>query len=143
MLKIVSNKAMKVFISYAGRDREVAGELAAQMLDCGFKVWYADNELSPGDNWSLRIGKALEAADAMVVLISPTSMASDSVRKELDYALTSAKFKKRLVPVQIKRTSDVPWILRKSRFIDATKGTVNLGRRVAKALTPARAASAH
>ena len=104
---------MKVFVSYAPADREVAKELASHLAKADFEVWDPAETLFPGDNWALQTGKALQESSAMVVLISPRSMKSDVVRHEIDYALGSARFKGRLIPVIVKPTKEMPWILKK------------------------------
>ena len=105
--------ATKVFLSYSTEDRKVARALASRLADAGFEPWDPATALFPGDNWALRIGQALQESDAMVVLVSPDSMKSESVRQELEYALGSARYKGRLVPVVLKPTKDMPWILKR------------------------------
>jgi hypothetical protein len=104
---------MKVFLSYSEKDSDVAKELAAQLEKAGFDTWDPAEVRFPGDNWALRIGKALQESEAMVVLISPDSMKSKTVRQEIDYALGSSRYKGRLIPVVVKPTKDSPWILKK------------------------------
>lgn len=110
---------MKVFISYADQDKEVAQDLASRLSEAGLQVWYDADQLHPGDNWGLQIGKALEDSDAMVVLISPAAMGSRRVREEIDFALTARSYCDRLIPVQVKTVApeSVPWILLKLGLI--------------------------
>jgi len=51
------------------------------------RVWDPDAELFPGDNWHLEIGKALAAAEAMIVLMSPAAAESKMLLEEISYAL--------------------------------------------------------
>lgn len=125
---------MKVFISHAEGDGKLAAEIAQQLEAHGFSTFTPSDDLSVGENFALKIGEALEKSNALVVLISPASMESKWVRREIDYALMSSRFKGRLIPVQIKRTKDYPWIFKKFRFIDATGGTRGTGKRIARAL---------
>jgi hypothetical protein len=76
-------------------------------------VWDPESELAPGDNWPLEIGKALASAEAMIVLVSPAAADSKMLREEVSYALGSRKFKDRLIPVIIRPTSKMPWILKR------------------------------
>jgi len=101
---------MNVFISYASQDVEWARELTKALKRSGFRAW-DPSEIGPGENWSLEIGKALEKSDAMVVLLSPASARSESVKREIDYALTSKRFHERLIPVMVKQTTKYPWVL--------------------------------
>ena len=77
--------AFKVFLSYARRDDQPGGELGKG----GFEVWAPAVNLTLGDNWAHAQGKALEKADAMVVLLSPVRVAPDHVQREIDYARAS------------------------------------------------------
>jgi len=42
------------------------------------------------------MGKALEESDAMVVLLSPEAARSESVQREIDYALVSLNYKNKV-----------------------------------------------
>jgi hypothetical protein len=130
---------MKIFVSYSHEDHAIVEALTAQLRAVGVQVW-ADRDVSPGENLALAIGKALEQSDAMIVLVSPQSMASLWVQRELEYALTSPRFKGRLIVVEIKPTKHLPWILRKFRAIrfyespaKAKRSIVNRVRNLAKA----------
>jgi hypothetical protein len=128
---------MKIFISYSEADEKWARLLGARLSEEGFEVWNSENEIAPGDNWLLKSGKALQAADAMIVLLSPDSAKSDSVRSEVEYALSSPQFRDRLIPLLVKPTEDIPWILRKLQIIRATKGLEDAVSRVVSALQKA------
>jgi hypothetical protein len=132
---------MKVFLSYAEADEKWADLLRRDLSKYGFAVWNSKEEVVPGDNPLLKYGRALQSADAMVVLVSPASVKSDWVRSEIDYALSSARFRDRLVPVLLKPTSDVPWILENRQVVRATKDVNETVRRVARALSRARGAT--
>ncbi|HEY5041750.1 MAG TPA: toll/interleukin-1 receptor domain-containing protein [Verrucomicrobiae bacterium] len=112
---------MKVFISNSEADEKWARLLRSRLSEEGFEVWNSANDIAPGDNWLLKSGKALQNADAMIVLLSPDSAKSDWVRSEIEYALSSSQFRSRVIPLLIKPTEDVPWILHKLHFIRATK----------------------
>jgi len=104
---------MKVFLSYAESDREIAKDLALRLEEAGNDVWFADDELFPGDNWALEVGEALNECEAMMVLLSPQAMKSDWVRHEIEFALGALQYRGRLIPVLVKPTSDIPWIFKK------------------------------
>ncbi len=127
---------MNVFISYSHADEHWADLLREQLRHFGTEimVWDPGSEIAPGENWALKYGKALEKADAVIVLLSPDSVKSDWVRHEIEYALSSAKFRDRLIPVMVKPTKEVPWFLRTLTFIDATKNKNDVASRVAAAL---------
>lgn len=108
---------MSIFLSYAGTDQKWARELISHLSEKGIDVWDAETELLPGDNWNLEVGKALERAKAMIVLLSPSSARSPNLRREIEYALVSEKFRNRLIPVIVKPTDHIPWILKRLKPI--------------------------
>ena len=132
---------MKVFISYSGADEKSADLLRNALLKQNVDVWNPASQIAPGENWGLKYGKALESSDAVVVLLSPDSVKSDWVRHEIQYALSSPQFRDRLIPVVVRPTDEIPWILRRLKVIRATKNPNETARRIANALlkTPATA----
>jgi hypothetical protein len=125
---------MRIFFSYAASDRDFAKDIASRLAEEGYEVSHPDQELSPGDNWSLKIGEALRDSKAMVVLLTPEAVRSDWVRREIEYALGSKNYKGRLIPVVIRPTQDIPWILRKFPMIQASKNPVETSKRIVEAL---------
>src|SRR2546426_6577819 len=106
-----NQRTMQVFISYSLKDQAIAKELSSGLSAEGVRVWLAAEEVLPGENLPLEIGKALRRSDALVVLLSPDSVESRGVRSEIAYALSSPKFEGRVVPVIVKPTKDIPWFL--------------------------------
>ena len=127
-------QGLKVFLSYADRDDKVAQALRIELEKGGFEVWDPVARLTPGDNWALEQGKALQDAEAIVVLLSPAALASDHVKREIDYALGEPRFKGRLIPVVVRPVKEIPWILETLQVlrIDADLGRGS--RRVLEAL---------
>ena len=106
------SQSPKVFLSHSTADREVARSIGQELEDAGFEVLSVEGAM-PGDNIHLQLGKALESADAMVVLLSPAAVRSPNMEIELGYALGSRRFAGRVVPVIVEDTEDIPWILRR------------------------------
>jgi len=130
-----------VFVSHASEDAEWARKLSAALKRSGVNAWDASSHLSPGDNWSLETGKALEKAAAMIVLLSPAATRSESVKREIEYALTSKRFDERLIPVLVKPTTGFPWVLSQIQFEQGQPGEV--AKRVARRLKFAQTVSAN
>lgn len=132
----------KVFLSYVHADRSSAEKVARQLESAGLSPWDPSEEIQPGDNWALKLGHALENADALVVLLSPDAVASKYVQREIEYALTSLRYKDRVIPVVVRPTRDVPWILRRFPTFDL-RTEADLGGKIAKIVrTPRSAAGA-
>jgi hypothetical protein len=125
---------MQIFLSYARSDEEFAKALSSQLAKRGFSVWSPDEEVLPGDNVWLRVGEALKRSKAMVVLVSPESMRSDHVRREIEYALGDPNYERRVFPVRVRATNDIPWILRKLKILDAKQSVVKVSESIANAL---------
>ena len=134
-------KRMNVFISHATADKDVAEGLASELKEHGLSVTHPDADAAPDYNVALRVGKALERADAIVVLLSPKAVKSEQVRGEIEYAVTSPRFQGRLVPVMIKKTGGAPWILHELNMLAASADLALLGREIAARFrrTPGRA----
>ncbi len=112
----------KVFISYALADKPLAKKVQATLEGAGIQVWDADREILPGDNWAEKVGHALEESDAMVVLLTPDSVESPIVKKDIQYAISNPAYAQRLIPVLVGDPEKIPrekipWILRRLNMI--------------------------
>ena len=114
---------MKVFLSHASTDRQLAKRVSEMLSRNGFQVW-DDSELMPGEGWAERLDRALREASAMVILLTPEILSSPYFVHEIEYALTNKSYKNRVIPV-VAASSDrldltqIPWILRKFQMIHA------------------------
>ena len=90
---------MQVFISHVPQDRDLARKLADELVHAGVEVWNAEEEIYPGDNWAKKIGQALEQSDAMVAVVSRHALKSGTLRADIQFALTSANYGGRVIPV--------------------------------------------
>jgi len=70
-----------VFISYARADKARVEGLVAALQANGWTIWW-DAEVSPGEEFDDVIAAALERAKAVLVVWTPTSVASGWVRGE-------------------------------------------------------------
>ena len=129
---------MKIFLSHSKSEKSLAREIAQGLVDQGFDVWFDEWFLQPGGNWAKEVGKALESADAMVVIVSPDGMQAWQ-REEIQYALTAPRFEGRLIPVIVKSTPDIPWILETLNVVRPGRTGAETAQRVANALQHAAA----
>ncbi len=74
-----------IFLSYSRQDEAVAGALAAALQAAGHDVWW-DRAIRAGDVYDRVIEAALREARLVLVLWSPTAVASDWVRSEASVA---------------------------------------------------------
>lgn len=82
----MSEPADQIFISYSRRDARVADRVAAALSAAGFSVWIDRAGIRGGELWRQQIVSAINDCQSFLLLISPHSIQSDNVRKELDLA---------------------------------------------------------
>ncbi|MEJ2516160.1 MAG: TIR domain-containing protein [Gammaproteobacteria bacterium] len=70
-----------VFVSYARADRDRVAPLVAAIVAKGWSVWW-DPEITPGQEFDDQIDAEIDAAKAVMVVWTPTSVASRWVRGE-------------------------------------------------------------
>ena len=115
---------MKVFISHAHADAPLAAKLSEGLEQTGLEVWDPGRDLLPGDGApevARALEEALEESEAMVVLLTPHSINSPHVRREMEYALGAKNYSNRLIPVVVEGPESlpeqqIPWIGRKLRW---------------------------
>lgn len=107
--------AKKIFISYSRRDTEYVKSLVEALRKQGFEVWF-DKNIRTGTDWDDTIESELKKADAIVLILSKTSVASDNVKDEISYAIG---LDKPVNPIKIEEC-DVPMRLARKQFVDFT-----------------------
>jgi hypothetical protein len=109
---------MKVFISHSMEDADPAKQVAGAIREAGLDVFDLYTEVLPGDNVYEKLGKALQEADAMIVLLTRHSIHAPNMKLELGYALGNLDFRDRVFPVIAAEpgelsVDEIPWILRR------------------------------
>jgi len=87
-----------IFISYSTRDRPHAMELVERLRADGYSVWIDKQGIGAATSWSKEIAEALEDCTMFMLLLSPNSLASENVAKELAVA---AELKKHIIPIEL------------------------------------------
>lgn len=87
-----------IFISYSRKDAELAIALAERLRETGATVWMDTVAIVAAQTWSAEIVNAIKECKALVVLLSPDSVASQNVTKEVALA---SEMRKIIVPVNI------------------------------------------
>ncbi|MAP81161.1 MAG: hypothetical protein CL526_08740 [Aequorivita sp.] len=103
----------RIFISYSRRDTKYVKTLVEALRSQGFEVWF-DKNIMTGNDWDDTIEEEIKKADALVVILSKTSVESDPVKDEMSYAMSLGK---NLNPIKIEEC-DVPMRLARKQFID-------------------------
>ena len=132
---------MFVFISHGDADREFAGEIAESLRNAGVDAWLDASDVEPGTNWLRSGARALDRADAMVLVISAKTSGSPDLKKAFEFALTTRRFENRVITVERRAPSQgpfrYPWILRDLPFIKEAQNPQRAAERIVKFLKKA------
>ena len=77
-------------------------------------------KLSGADQWHDEIGQALDRCDWFLVIVSPNALKSMWVKRELTYALSLQRYRRRIIPVIFKncRWRSLSWTLGSSQLVN-------------------------
>ena len=112
----------EVFLSHASQDRAHAQKLSDILVEQGIPVWFSPKHIRGAQQWQEEIGKALARCDWFMVLLTPNSVKSMWVKRELNYALIEKRYEERILPLLLKkcRYQDLSWVLPQFQWIDFT-----------------------
>lgn len=112
----------EVFLSHSSLDRQFADSLAAMMRRHGVPVWYSQTNIMGAQQWQDEIGAALRRCDWFAVILSPQSVNSMWVKRELSYALEQNRLENRIIPVryQLADYEQLHWTLSIFQMVDFT-----------------------
>jgi hypothetical protein len=114
----------EIFLSHASKDRRFAVKLARQLRRDGLRVWYSERHIVGARQWHDEIGAALRRCNWFILVLSPSAVRSKWVKHELLYALRSARFNNRIVPLRYRscESERLSWTLEGFQHIGFTKG---------------------
>jgi hypothetical protein len=88
-----------LFLSHSSRDRASADSVAEVLKRHGVPVWYSRINIRGAQQWHDEIGAALRRCDWFAVFLSPHSVKSMWVKRELLFALQQSRFEGRIIPI--------------------------------------------
>lgn len=108
-----------VFISYSSKDRPFAEQIAQDLIHRGVKVWIDTLEMQVGDSLNKKIQTGILSSGWLAIILSPHSVSSPWVEKELSAAL-ELELEKRSVFVLPLLYKDcvIPLFLREKIYAD-------------------------
>ncbi len=83
--------AKKVFVSYVEEDGDVAHEIAKHLEAHGYSSWYYERDCPAGADYFEETFKAISDCEAMAIIISPRSLPSDQITREIVRAVEANK----------------------------------------------------
>jgi len=110
---------MPVFISYSHQDKDFVDKLAANLVMHKARVWIDRWELNVGDSIIDKIQEAIQESDALIIVISRSSMESVWCQKELSAGLLRELEEKRVIvlPVLLEECK-MPIFLKGKQYAD-------------------------
>jgi len=100
----------------------------------GVPVWYSQANILGAQQWHDEIGAALQRCDWFAVILSPQSVESMWVKRELLYALNHDRFENKILPIMHQPCDHerLSWTLSEFQMVDFThtleEGYINLFR---------------
>lgn len=89
----------ELFLSHSSQDRASADDVVEVLRRHGISVWYSHANILGAQQWHDEIGAALKRCDWFAVLLSPQSVKSMWVKRELIFALQQNRFEGRIIPL--------------------------------------------
>jgi hypothetical protein len=80
-----------IFIAHVEEDAEIALKIALALEEAAYNTWCYEIDTIPGPSYILRTGESVAQSEAVVVIISPHSLSSSQVTKEVVRAHESSK----------------------------------------------------
>ena len=110
----------EVFLSHSSQDRPFATRMAELLRRHGIPVWFSQTNIIGAQQWHDEIGAALRRCDWFVVLLSPNSVDSVWVKRELLFALNDSRYAEKIVPVIFDRCDydRLSWTLSTLQMVD-------------------------
>ncbi|MEX2303925.1 MAG: toll/interleukin-1 receptor domain-containing protein [Bryobacterales bacterium] len=112
----------EAFLSHASDDKEIAERLAGVLVAHTVPVWYSHRDILGAQQWHDEIGAALHRCDWFLLLLSPSSVRSKWVKRELLYALQDDRYEEHILPL-LYRPCDITtlsWTLAQFQAVDLT-----------------------
>jgi len=126
-----------VFISYSSKNREFAEKLATDLRASGVGVWFDQWEIKVGDSITQKINDGIHDNDYLAVVLSPDSVASDWVKKEINAAMMKELNRRSVFVLPILyRDCKIPALIADKRYADFRKSYQFGFSEVLQVLTP-------
>jgi hypothetical protein len=127
---------MKIFVSYARRDRQAVDLLLQDMRRARHDVW-VDEELTGGQAWWDTILATIRGTDLFVIALSPDLLKSRACRAEYEYAVGCNRT---ILPVMVAPVSPqmAPPAIANAQILDYVERTPNAAINLVTALSAAQ-----
>jgi len=120
-------KMTDVFVSYASNDCPKVTRLVKELQDKGFKIWFDEDQILPGDDLVEKMAGGIAQCKAFVICLSPSFEKRPPlswVKKEFKMAILKehSEQKGSMIPVRIKKGGAIPAEIGEKAYADLTTG---------------------
>jgi TIR domain len=124
----------EVFLSHSAKDRDFVVRLADTLEHHDIRYWYSATHISGAKKWHDAIGRALARCDWFLVVLTPNSVRSSWVKRELLFALNEVRYNERIIPVLLRHCDyrHLSWTLPEIQLVDFRKSFEQGGRQLMK-----------
>jgi TIR domain len=113
-----------VFLSHNHADKPFVRRLAADLDNQGIPYWLDEAEIKIGESLIEKIRAGIDKVDFVAVVLSPNSVASPWVQREVDVAMNQEIMGRRVKVLPLMyRACDLPGFLLGKRYADFTEDT--------------------
>jgi hypothetical protein len=113
----------RLFISYNDNDREFARRLTVDLFRLGVDVWFDEVECKIGDSLFEAVQGGIASSEYLGVVLSPSSISSPWVQKEVEAALAEEVRKKRVKILPLLLVDcEIPLFLAGRQYADFRNG---------------------
>jgi len=111
------------FISYSSKDKDIARRISVTIRAIGLQVFFDEWSIGPSHSIVQKINEGILQHDTLAVILSPNSVNSQWVKRELNSAVMAqlSGYNVRVLPLLVE-TCEIPVLLKDIRYIDFTKG---------------------
>lgn len=115
----MNNQKNSLFISYSSKDKSFVSRLASELTTYGVKVWWDMWEMKVGDSINNKIQEGISSAAWLAIVLSPNSVNSSWVKKEINAALVKelGKHDVFILPILYK-DCEIPLFLKDKVYAD-------------------------
>ena len=92
---------LSIFLSHNSNDKKFVRRLGKALSKKGIKVWIDEAEIKTGESLLRKISEGIRDMEYLAVVLSPNSVSSSWVQKELETATTLEIKNKRLKVIPI------------------------------------------
>jgi hypothetical protein len=111
---------IEVFLSHASADEKFVTDLSEVLQQHHVPFWYSKVNIRGAQQWHDEIGEALNRCDWFLLILSPHSVKSMWVKRELVYALEQNRFADKIVPIlyQDCDAANLSWVLSSFQYVN-------------------------